>query len=300
MKIVEYIFSITNSLEKRHKIITIIGLKFKIKRKPECYIEEILRKNNKALIKMMQRSITIALQHQKTFLSFKNKHQNQEIVLIGAGPTVNKFIPINNTVYVGCNRAFLLDKVKFDYLFSIDKVGIDQYYEEFLKYEGNNCIKFLGDQNLGKDFQIPESYILKLNNVLRYKTSIGFGLSHFSLDIDSEPLLNCASVALQAMQFILYTNPKRVYIVGIDCTVASQKHFTGQSYQNDKRNEDAQALDAKNKRYWASIKEFAQTYYPETEIISINPVGLKGLFRDIYTNENGEYMDEKGEKVCLK
>ena len=249
---------------------------------------------------MMQRSITIALQHQKTFLSFKNKHQNQEIVLIGAGPTVNKFIPINNTVYVGCNRAFLLDKVKFDYLFSIDKVGIDQYYEEFLKYEGNNCIKFLGDQNLGKDFQIPESYILKLNNVLRYKTSIGFGLSHFSLDIDSEPLLNCASVALQAMQFILYTNPKRVYIVGIDCTVASQKHFTGQSYQNDKRNEDAQALDAKNKRYWASIKEFAQTYYPETEIISINPVGLKGLFRDIYTNENGEYVDEKGEKVCLK
>ena len=34
-----------------------------------------------------------------------------------------------------------------------------------------------------------------------------------------------------------------------------------------------------------SVKEFAEQYYPETEIISVNPVGLKGLFRDEYTEE---------------
>ena len=33
---------------------------------------------------------------------------------------------------------------------------------------------------------------------------------------------------------------------------------------------------------WEEIKAFALTYYPETEIISINPVGLKGIFKDVY------------------
>ena len=30
------------------------------------------------------------------------------------------------------------------------------------------------------------------------------------------------------------------------------------------------------------IKKFVETYYPETEIISVNPVGLKGIFKDLY------------------
>jgi hypothetical protein len=33
---------------------------------------------------------------------------------------------------------------------------------------------------------------------------------------------------------------------------------------------------------WKDLKKFAQIYYPDTEIISINPVGLKGLFTDVY------------------
>ena len=33
------------------------------------------------------------------------------------------------------------------------------------------------------------------------------------------------------------------------------------------------------------MKEFAETYYPDTEIISINPVGLKGVFKDEFTEK---------------
>ena len=36
---------------------------------------------------------------------------------------------------------------------------------------------------------------------------------------------------------------------------------------------------------YARTKMFARQYYPETEIISINPVGLRGLFKDVYTEE---------------
>ena len=36
---------------------------------------------------------------------------------------------------------------------------------------------------------------------------------------------------------------------------------------------------------YAQMKMFARFYYPETEIISINHVGLCGLFKDVYTDE---------------
>lgn len=33
---------------------------------------------------------------------------------------------------------------------------------------------------------------------------------------------------------------------------------------------------------WIMLKKFAETYYPDTKIISVNPVGLKGIFTDLY------------------
>ena len=53
-----------------------------------------------------------------------------------------------------------------------------------------------------------------------------------------------------------------------------QKHFAG-----DATIENLARLTAP----WREFKRFVQVYYPETEIISVNPVGLKGIFRDVYT-----------------
>lgn len=33
---------------------------------------------------------------------------------------------------------------------------------------------------------------------------------------------------------------------------------------------------------WKEAKEFSQIYYPDVEVCSINPVGLKGIFKDLY------------------
>ena len=40
------------------------------------------------------------------------------------------------------------------------------------------------------------------------------------------------------------------------------------------------------------LKDFVDDYYPDIKIISVNPVGLKGLFEDMYTKSKG-YKDEK-------
>ncbi len=240
------------------------------------------------LVRSIQRSITTALLHQKTFSQFRNINNGKDVVLVGAGPSLNEFVPIKNAVYVGLNRSFLYDKVHFDYLFTIDKAGLDlpdeELYDRFFAYD---AIKFVGDQNLGPNFQIPYSKFANTKNVYQYKTTAGYLNDRITYDIDSEPLANSCSVAIQAMQFIMYTNPKRIYLVGIDCTIASKGHFSGSTYDSKKRNEDIVFNDKSVVDSWIEIKKFIETYYPETEVISVNPVGLKGIFNDLYqTKEN--------------
>lgn len=235
------------------------------------------------MTRYIHRAMSIVHTHRKTFAGYKNKHNGQTITLIATGPTSNFYKPIKNSIYVGVNRSCLLKKIKFDYMFVIDKAGLDlgtvNYYKEFFEYD---CVKFVGDQNLGADFQIPESIALKYDNVCRYKTSVRHSRNEIAFDLENEPLGNFSSVALQAIQFIMYTNPRRIYIVGVDCTVSSGQHFTGPT-ADITRKEDLIKNDKANIQSWQKVRIFAETYYPETEIISINPIGLRGIFRDVYT-----------------
>lgn len=221
--------------------------------------------------------IATAELHKSTFAGYRNKFAGKNIVLVGAGPSLKKFKPIK----VGLNRAFLYDGVKFDFLFSIDKAGIDQIYDQFIEYQ---AVKFLGDQNLGPMYQIPESVINKIKDVKRYKTDAGFS-SQFATDIEYMPLGNFNTISLQAMQFILYTNPAKIYLVGIDCSNAG--HFTDNTknhikdFDIEKRGENLTQWANISVEFWKELQKFAQTYYPETEIISVNPVGLRGIFTDL-------------------
>lgn len=244
----------------------------------------ILFDHREQIYRGVQRLLTIQSLHQKTFAGFKNYHEGKDIVIVGAGPSVQKFKPLENCIYIGLNSACTFEKVKYDYLFTIDKIGIDKIYPQFAAID---CIKFVGDQNLGPAFQIPETEIAKMGNVLRYKTDAGlYSSSSFTHDIETEPLGNFNSVSLQAVQFALYTNPRRIYLVGIDCSNAG--HFNEKQNSAKELSEKMKSRGeninnwAKDTTYlWTTLKGFANTYYPGVEIISVNPVGLRGLFKDI-------------------
>ena len=247
-------------------------------------LQSQLDKQKEDILRGVARLNSIAFLHQKTFGEFKNCHQGKDIVIIGAGPTVSKFKPIPDCIYIGLNRACMLANIKFTYLFTIDKIGIDKLYPEFASVD---CLKFVGDQNNGPAYQIPESEIAKMGNVRRYKTEVGlYSSSHFTPDIATEPLGNFNTVSLHAMQFALFTNPRRIYIVGIDCT--SNGHFDEKKesvrifHQRIKaRGENNETQANQSVEFWHQLKKFADIYYPETEIVSVNPVGLRGLFKDL-------------------
>ena len=94
-------------------------------------------------------------------------------------------------------------------------------------------------------------------------------------DITTHPLTDYNSVVFSAIQFIAYTNPKRLYLVVCDCNTAGQFNAKTPNYLN---------LNCV-KKGWKKTKAFMSIYYPETNIVSINPVGLTGLFNDEYTTQ---------------
>ena len=215
----------------------------------------------------IQRSISTAILHQKTFSRYKNIHQGQEIVLVATGPTAKDYKRIDGAIHIGVNRAFQFDGIDLHYLFMQD-YGVKPYIKEANQYKPESCTKFYGMLDTMPEILIPESDVIEAN-ALRYRTDFtpdGKYQYQFRYFIDSEQLGDYTSVIFPAIQFALWTNPRTIYLVGCDCT---KGYFDGQASVYSA----SHLIPA-----WHQLKEFARVYYPETKILSINPVGLKGIF----------------------
>ncbi|MDR0676273.1 MAG: hypothetical protein LBF97_04440, partial [Elusimicrobiota bacterium] len=237
------------------------------------------------ILKVACHANAITATHQKTFGKYKNCHQGQDVVLVATGPTLNDYEPIEGAIHLGVNSAFKFEKVILDYLFFQDYIApsIKPYINELNNYVGNNCKKFYGilQDTISRDWIIPESDTILANAERYYVLSIWkYPPTKFTYDIANE-ILHCGhNVAITCMQFILWTNPKKIYLVGCDCN-------SGGYFHNNSDDVRLSVESVNNFIYsWSKMKDFAKTYYPDTEIISVNPVGLKGMFKDIYTKQN--------------
>lgn len=222
------------------------------------------------LLQVMCHANAISATHQKTFGKYKNFNQGKDVVLLATGPSLNNYNPIKNAIHVGVNSAFKFDKVKLDYVFFQDALSYGgQYIKELNQYPACKFYGILQD-SIRQDWLVSETDAITAKAERYYVISQWkYPPVHFTYDISNEPLGCAGSVVFAALQFILWTNPKRIYLVGCDC---SEGYFDNAKSSNTCYH----LIDG-----WKKMKEFASVYYPETEIISINPVGLKGLFKDI-------------------
>lgn len=222
----------------------------------------------------------VAETHKKTFRGYKNKYAGQDIAIIATGPSLTKYKPLNNVINIGVNKAIFYEKVKLDYYFAIDYNVTKNYlktlqdFPEIKKFYGVVPRTSFGWKYVKlSQIIIPESIILEQNASKFYVYKKEPILPMFlNTDIDKTWIGDGLSCIFSAMQFAMFTNPKRIYLVGCDC---SSGYFDG------KKGADCSFLI----KSWQELKKFADIYYPDTEIISVNPVGLKGLFTDLYQNE---------------
>ena len=211
--------------------------------------------------------------HMNTFPQFKDCNLGKEVVLLATGPTLDLYKPIEDALHIGVNGAIFQDKIKLDYYFTQDYSGMNKaYFEKIITYRSSECIKFFGV--LDEPCLIPENFV---NQAKAYKYYTNFDSDLMRMDISKHELADFGSVCFAAISFALWTHPKKIYLVGCDCSDDGHysKNGVPESFIPNKHLVEG----------WKKVKIFAEKYYPDVEICSINPVGLRGVFNEITQNE---------------
>ena len=226
----------------------------------------------------------IQKEHHKSFSKYKNYYTDNSLVIVATGPSMAYYTQIPGLPHIGVNAAFKNPNIKLDYYFTTDYESRNDWFEDLKNYD---FIKFFGQYSVGtyRDrFQVTEK-LVEENHAFRFFQ--GAPSEDIHLNIEHYPLMGFYSIAFQALHFAVYTNPKRIYLVGCDCSNAGYFDGSAQLFANLPK--------------WVAgykkMKAFVERFYPETEIVSINPIGLRGLFRDVYTEsflEDHPEIDRNG------
>lgn len=237
-------------------------------------------KANQANLANLKTIVEAQYLHPQTFGKYKNAFAGKKVVLVCTGPTAKRYTPIKDAIHVGVNGAVYLNQVQLDYLF-VQDFTIRQKFNaslnaDALNYTGNECKKFFGvlpDVRLSQVKSIIERIPLRFahdSSVSQY--IIEDKVKHnVAYDLERQPMGDFCGTVFSALQFILYTHPKTLYIVGWDCGV-------GYAYNKPNAMGSANAQIDILKTYFLP---FIKINYPDIEIIVINPVGLKGIFKEI-------------------
>lgn len=216
------------------------------------------------------------------FSKYKNYYTNNLAVICGTGYTLNQYNPIVGAIHIGCNRCLFYDKLIFDFYFFNDwsKVPAGIYRDKILSYTPK-IAKFFGTFPQQRSFGCVEDHAKKGGAILYDMEGPGGG--SYQVEIDKYYMGDggMSSVFVQ-MQFALFCGFSTIYIVGCDIDNLKDKDHNKRYFFADLKIVSSPSWYAPLKEKWKLMKTFANNNYPNTKIISINPIGLKGLFEDIY------------------
>ncbi|MCE3046686.1 hypothetical protein [Helicobacter kayseriensis] len=217
--------------------------------------------------------------HQKSFGQYGGSLKGREVVLMAAGPTLREYTEskyISNAIHIGVNKVVTYYP-DLDFYFMGDWTAVQNYgiQKDIIS---SRAKKFFGMGNLSDEygttsFATPLDFV-QINNASMYLSMHYASHQTIQPDISRHPLFGYGSIIIPAFHFSLYCQPKRIYLVGCDCS--SGGHF------DDRKTWVLEDLATKRlQEEWRRMALFAKYYYPEVEIVSINPVGLKGLFKEM-------------------
>lgn len=224
--------------------------------------------------------------HKASFSRWKGCHREKTVAVVATGPTLNDYSQVKGVPHIGVNSSFLKDGLHLDFYFlwhyTKEWCEVLKDYE-FIKFFARN------EKNAPYEERFPE-YMVEQNHAYRFFS--GEPSWEIYPDIEYHPLMGFRSIIFSALHFAIYTRPKRLLLVGCDCSMNG--HYDG-AEQNSF--EDNHIIPTWVKGYKA-LKQFSEQHYPDMEIISVNPVGLKGLFHDMYTESYLDAHPELDRETC--
>ena len=211
------------------------------------------------------------------FSIFKNIHSENSGIIFGTGPSLldydNGTGLHNESIRVGVNSIIYHDvDLKLDYFFIQDTGISEKHTNSYLmsksEYDTFKTMKqkfygVSGGNRREKWYLTPRDCVD--GDALSYQINTTTKYAYTS-KIDTEPLGEGHTVVMSAIQFLLFTGITEIYLVGIDCIGARIKETKVKKY---------------NLKGWIKMKEWVSKM-PSVNINIVNPVGLKGMFNDVY------------------
>jgi hypothetical protein len=203
---------------------------------------------------------------------FKNLHKGQSAIIFATGPTIKKYSTFEGSkecIKIGLNRIYDYPTITED---------LDYYYYGSHYYTDNShkqkideiCSEYPHITSLASAFEEGRSHeVIGRGNITPERAielgSIPFenNLTTFTNDVSVYSTLG-HSIVFPPLQHILYMGVSKIYLVGCD------GGFT----------QGNQSGDIELLHWWKEFSKFKEKYYSQVEIISINPVSLKGMFED--------------------
>jgi hypothetical protein len=208
----------------------------------------------------------------KGFIDYKNKHKGKSAMILTHGPSIANF-PANDInladIKLGLSWTFQYAD-HLDYYFygsgyhyipgtSTKSKKVDDYA---LKIDNlpTGITKFASVYRNGIPTGLGniEPSAATANNSIPFDCQLPTLSASFVSDIEKYKIFGL-SIIFPALQFLLYTGIQRLYLVGVDANVEGHLYPA-----------------------WQAASKFIETNYPDVEVVSINPVRLKGIFNDVY------------------
>lgn len=221
------------------------------------------------------------------FEPYKNIHLNKSAVFFGSGPTILQadLTKISDDfLRFGVNDQIFLENINLDYWFMGDAMPQvpEKFYFKFHKYntykpKKQKFIRYCNWQHDRKTTvpgwgEVPRNGQMpfKIRYAKYYNSNLGGNPDNclFKKDISEGDMTTVSSISFEVLQFILFCGVKKIYLIGHDCDYTNgtfAKIMIGKQ-----QNADYYIL-----RYWKIVKDWISNNYPDVEIYSINPVGLK-------------------------
>jgi hypothetical protein len=211
--------------------------------------------------------------------AYHNVHLGKAAVLFLSGPTLAQYVePEPDLVTVGVNTV-IFHRPELDYLFLQDagspahcnsyvsrKADYDSFKPRIAKFFGTTLCPMLRGVPGTTPYQYTHGPIIDIGNARIEDPKV---LADFSDNLGSKPPAANGSVAFPAIQFLLWTGVKRIYIVGADIT-------DGRRIGEEKATQDY--VRQNHLQRWQEFERWVGVAYPDVEITPLNPIGLAGMF----------------------
>lgn len=211
------------------------------------------------------------------FTRFESVHLGRSAVLFLSGPTLAQYEPPEQDLITCGVNTVLFHRPTLDYYFLQDpgkpshansyvsrRAEYDSFKARFAKFYGTTLHKFDADGALLYEF--THGPIVRRNGARIEDPDVP---ARFSANLTHKPPAAAGSIAFPALQFLLWTGVKRIYIVGADIT-------DGRRIGEETPSQDYAAQNHLGR--WREFERWVRGAYPKVSIVPLNPVGLKGMF----------------------